>query len=162
MDGVLGTPKTTHSLSCLLEGLTKCRKVVRIIVPYNEKKFLSGKEKDTYSQGREKPGTNFLLSSLRGMSQIRLNSPRNNVLANVQKVKGEPRSHASPVWMTFLTQALASPEVKLIAHGPKPQAYPNTLVWQDILRIKQFSPELVKGQFFLWNMQGLSEQGPLS
>lgn len=82
VDGVLGVPKTPHSLNNSLEGFIELRKAVVLIVMFitvKRYRLKSGKEKDEQSGVQEKSGTDFLLSSLRGMTQIVLNSPRNNV-----------------------------------------------------------------------------------
>ena len=82
VDEVLGVPKTPHSLNNSLEGFTELRKaVIRIVMFITSKRYRlkSGQGKDEQSGVQEKPGINFLLFSLRGMTQIVLNSPRNNV-----------------------------------------------------------------------------------
>lgn len=82
VDGVSGVPKTPHSLNNSLEGFSELRISVILIVMFimvKRYRLKSGKGKDEQSRVQEKPGTDFLLSSLRGMTQIALNSPRNNV-----------------------------------------------------------------------------------
>lgn len=82
VDGVSGVPKTPHSLNNSLEGFSELRISVILIVMFimvKRYRLKSGKGKDEQSGVLEKPGTDFLLSSLRGMTQIVLNSPRNNV-----------------------------------------------------------------------------------
>lgn len=82
VDGVSGVPKTPHSLNNSLEGFSELRISVILIVMFimvKRYRLKSGKGKDEQRRVQEKPGTDFLLSSLRGMTQIALNSPRNNV-----------------------------------------------------------------------------------